>query len=631
MNRKNDDLYQLACQRMDEILKSPWLTGARQTVRQVKDRFSREMIAFALVDTAKKEGISHTLKKMKNLPQLKKLRKERYAIPQEYDYNAWLQHSPKNDAIKEFTLRKKEAMGILLSAHLENVEFMMDSIKSLLDQSYSNWILYIVGSQEELQSVKNILEQNKINDSRIKIGQFDKSITYVGFLNAGDVLQKEAIESILGYLQNNEAAEIAYTDEDKIESDGFRFEHFFKPDWSPDLLLNYNYVGHFFVIKSSLLDDNFGEKSWTEAEYYDMVLKSTERAKHVLHIPKVLYNKRNYSCEENQLASNKEEMREVVRKALKRRGIPAIIKSGLVYDVSFRVKYKLQDKPLISIIIPSGGRWDLLSRCIKSIRELPLTRTSYDNLEIIVVYHGSHFPKEFLKIAEEYEIKLAKYPDPRYAFGKMNNFGGRIAKGEYLVLLNDDTEAISQDWIESMLEYSQQKGVGMVGAKLVYQDGSLGHAGDLILRSGQITHILKGLPEGGAGYHGFANVARNVSCVTAACLMVKKELFTELGGFDERFTSYDDVDLCLRAMEKGYKNIYTPYAVVLHHETGTRKGEINAIEEYRSLIYLRLKHPTIFEEGDPFYNPNLDQYLQRQFMLPEIDLEPHEFSKISMR
>ena len=626
-----DQIYQKAAKRMDEILASPLLNFVRGMVQEQKDPFWRDMQAFPIIEKSLGQKMPLIRKYLANQMRKEFEIKSKPPLPEEYDYPAWLMFEAKKLPIYKYARSGLTSSVSIFLNLTDRSEFLLPSIKSIFKQTVAKYEIILVGTESEVQRAKQILSQNKIEDSRIRHGYVDPSGDYIAFVESGDLLDKDALSLMTGLLKEKNV-NFTYSDEDYITTDGYRFNYFFKPDWSPDLLLSYNYVGNLVVIDKSIFIPELIQKGWNEYAYYDMILQLTEKTETIAHTSAPLYSKMlGAELSDKEFSPTRiNALRSVLEKAIKRRKLDARVIPGIVRG-TFRVKYELRERPRVSIIIPHGGRIDLLDRCIRSIKDWETTRTRYENYEIIIVYHGYHYTQDLIEFAEEFQLKLVKYPDPRYAFGAMNNIGSRVATGEYLILLNDDTEALTPDWIESMLEYAQMEDVAVVGTKLLYRDGSLGHAGDMVIRETGPTHILKGVKAGDQSYHNFADVVRNLSCVTAACLMIKKKIFDDLAGFDERLTSYDDIDLCLRARQNNFKVIYTPYSATFHLESGTRKGDIRAVEEYRSLLYLKYKHPQIFEIGDPFYNSNFDTSIFRQFMVPRTDRNIKEFPRISRR
>ena len=392
-----------------------------------------------------------------------------------------------------------------------------------------------------------------------------------------------------------------YTDEDKLEPTGQRVEPFFKPDWSPDLLLSMNYITHLSVFRRSLLEEIGGFRPGLDgSQDYDLLLRFSERARRIAHISQILYHWRKIPGSAAASAVAKplayEAGRRAIEDAVNRRGYEAHVAN--VRPGLYSVRYKLRDTPLVSIIIPTRDRWPLLRECLRSIEE----KTRYSSYEIIVLDNDSTEP-ETLKGLDAIADTCQVYSYPGiFNFSALSNFGAAKASGEYFVFLNNDTQVIEGDWLTAMLEHAQRPEVGAVGAKLTYPDGRIQHAGVVLGVGGVADHAFKGLPRDEFTYFAFANVVRNCSAVTAACMMMPRPVFEEIRGFDERLpVALNDVDLCLRLRQRGYLIVYTPFALLYHHESGTR-GRLCPPEDEK-LVWAAWGD--VIRKGDPYYNPNL--------------------------
>jgi len=608
---QEDVVFERVNERVERLYGSSWRPIVSIAIPPTMNKYDREMIILSQLDAVCRRGgffyviqkgttfVGQILKK-----RLLRRRPEQIALDEDYAYKLWLLRnleSRKRAARKVNGHSSKLAVTVLLNIPTATRDLLY-SVGSVIQQVYKNWKLLLVSDPGQQGELTEFVAEKRARDDRIHVtssisqSDFGDILT---FLESGDILEGEALLRIVKAFESNDA-DAVYTDEDKI-GHGFRFGHFFKPDWSPELLLSMNYVGHLYAIRRDLWQEDF-TFPWDQSEYYDLVLRTTARARKVLHIPEILYSRQ---VLEGVVSRDDPEQAKVLERFLKDRGIVSTVRPGL-HSGTFRVKSEIQGDPMVTIIVPTWTRFDLLRNCLASVRRL----TTYRNYEILIVYHGTVVPQLLMNVSRKFECKLLRYPDPRYAFGRMNNFGSAHAEGDFLVFLNDDTQVITPSWLEAMLEWAQLKEVAAVGAKLLYENETVNHAGDIIVGSTITTvhpmHAFKGIRADSGGYNCLAEVVRNSSCVTAACMMIRKRTFQQLGGFDGRFTSYDDVDLCLKALEKGYRNVYTPHAVLYHYETATRRGQIRAVEEYRSLMYLREKHPNIMKNGDPYYNRNLD-------------------------
>jgi GT2 family glycosyltransferase len=611
---EQDPVFEEVTERTKSLWNSPWRPLVSVTLDYYLPRsleeFEREMVLLSVLDTISQQGGLLYVIRMGPVFAAKIFMKRILRRPKEinvdenFAYRLWLLRSA-NGRGHAARKRSEEAPGITVSV-LMNVQTLTEdvacSVRSLIQQVHRNWRLLLLSAPNKSTDIPEFVAEHGLTDERISVATDLDTLALgdvITFLEPGDILEYDALLEVAGAFESSDV-DAVYTDEDKI-SKGFRHGHFFKPDWSPELLLSTNYVGHLYAIRKELWkeDPKFPRN---DSEYFDLVLRTTSKARKVFHIPKILYSK--LMCE-GEATPTHSDIAKVVERLLRAREIAAIVRSGL-HPGTLRVRSKIEGNPMMTLIVPTYRRFDLLQDCLASVRHL----STYKNYQILILYHGTTVPGLLLKISRQFGCTLVRYPDPRYAFGEMNNFGSAYAKGDYLVFLNDDTRVITPSWLEAMLEWAQLREIAAVGAKLLNADNTINHAGDIIVGRTPTTtgpmHAFKGIGANSGGYNCLADTVRNCTCVTAACMMIRKKTFDDLGGFNGRFTSYDDVDLCLRALERGYRNVYTPFAVLYHFETASRKGQIRAIQEYRSLMYLRERHPDIMKTVDPYYNRNLD-------------------------
>ncbi|MDE2588695.1 MAG: glycosyltransferase, partial [Patescibacteria group bacterium] len=421
---------------------------------------------------------------------------------------------------------------------------------------------------------------------------------FVGFLDHDDELYSNALFEVVKRLNKQSDLDIIYSDEDKTNSSGERYDPFFKPDWSPALLLNINYLGHFLVIRKGLLQNYPLRNEFNGAQDYDLVLKASEATNNIAHIAKPLYSwrqsKKSTSLDVNAKKYSQIAAKKCLEEALKRRQIKGEVTEGIV-EGSFKVKYHLSNEPKVSIIIPIKDKVHLLKKCLESIK-----KTVYKNYEIIVVDNRSE-EKETLQYLRSIKHKVLKY-DNEFNFSKINNFAVKEAKGEYLLFLNNDIEIIEPEWLGEMLSQFTNNEVGVVGSALFYENETIQHGGVMVGFEGKAGNCFIGLLPNQNGYFGLHNMVRNCSAVTAACMLVKKSIFTMVGGFDENIAvAYSDVDFCLKILEKGYQIIYTPYAKLYHYESASR-GTLSPREDGKKFNH---KWNSFMRKGDPYYNPNL--------------------------
>lgn len=543
------------------------------------------------------------------------------------EYEVWIDinYLSKNDIreIKEQIKKLKYRPKISIIMPVYNVEknWLKKAVKSVFDQIYKNWELCIVDDASTEKHIKRILSKY-IKNEKVKMKFLKKNIgisgashealslatgEFVGFLDDDDELSIDALFEIVKLLNNSPHADLIYSDEDKLNSEGKRVEPFFKPDWSPDLLLSYNYICHFSVYRRKIINEIEGfRKGFEGSQDYDLLLRFTEKTDEIFHIPKILYHWR--KLEGSTASTHKEKIAHIensikaIQDAMNRRRIEGVVEKGINFNQfeSYRVRRKLRNTPLVSIIIPTKDMVSFLQKNLKSIEE----KTEYNNYEIIIIDNQS-IKKEthafFSTVSKKDNINVIKYKD-EYNFSKINNFAVSQAKGIHILFLNNDTEVISPGWMTSMLEHSMREEVGAVGAKLVYPDNTIQHAGTILGLGGVAAHSHKNFSVNSNGYFGSLNTIRNYSAVTAACMMTRKRVFEEVGGFNEKDlpVAFNDVDLCLRMREKGYLIVYTPYAVLYHYESKSRGYDLNPNE----ILFMKNKWNKILP-SDPYYNPNL--------------------------
>jgi GT2 family glycosyltransferase len=426
------------------------------------------------------------------------------------------------------------------------------------------------------------------------------------------VLDPDALLEVARLLRGEPGADIIYTDEDRLAPDGRRVAPRFKPDWAYEMFLSLPYTGRLAFYRRSLVEEagglgpatpddgrprggpGGGETHGVPALESDLPLRLVERGARVLHIPRVLYHRGPGAAEAPPAAHLA-----AVQAHLARTGAQATAEPGMAPGTC-RVRWRILGEPLVSLVIPTRDRLDLLERCVRSIEE----RTGYPHREIVIVDNQSRegATLAWLEAGERQgRFRVVPYPGA-FNFAAINNAGVAQAKGEHVVLLNNDTEVIAGEWLEAMLEHSQRPEVGAVGARLLYPDGTIQHAGVVLGLGGVAGHSHKHRPADEPGSLASVAIVRNYSAVTAACLMMRRGLFVELGGMNERdlAVAFNDVDLCLRIRAAGYRVVYTPYATLYHHESASRGFDLDGAE----VAWMRRTWgPTLAR--DPYYNPNL--------------------------
>jgi GT2 family glycosyltransferase len=515
----------------------------------------------------------------------------------------------------------KPKISIVMPVFNADPKFLRQAIDSVTLQPYAEWELCICDDASTNPDTNEVLDEKRWNDRRIKItnNPINMGIAaasnsalalatgdFVGFLDQDDLLYPDALFEVAKLINEQPDLDYLYSDEDKIDERGVRTEPFFKPDWSPDLLLSVNYVNHFSVYRTGLLRSIDGFRQGYEgSQDYDLVLRASDRTQKIGHVRKAIYGWRisSSSTAGSETAKPMAHSSAImaIEDAMRRHGIEAQVQMQLIsgYSYRYRVKYAIIDRPLISVLIPARTT-KYVHNCVKSI----LKKTSYENYEIIVVDNSASGEVSSGLPATD-KIKVIRYTSD-YNFSALNNEAAKAARGRYVVFLNDDTEIISEEWLSAMLEHAQREEIGAVGARLLYPDGMVvQHAGIIIGISGYAANY-GGMVNSDPGYFAFAEMVRNCAAVTAACMMVRKSYFLELGGFDESLGhSWNDVDFGIRVLQSGRRVTYTPFAVLYHHEGGSRGRHDASKQEASARELFRRKNLDFITSGDPYYNPNL--------------------------
>ena len=545
------------------------------------------------------------------------------------DYEQWYEnHKALPEELekqKNEKWKRKPLISIVVPVYNTPQVFLRQMIESVQNQSYSEWELCIGNASPENKEMKKILEEYK-NDARIKEVEIpeNKGISqntnrameiasgeWIGLLDHDDLLAPNALYEIAKAVNEHPDAEVIYTDEDKVTTDlKEHFQPHLKPDFNLDLLRSNNYICHFFVASRDLIKRVGGFRpEFNGAQDYDLILRCTEQAKQIMHIPKILYHWRVHKASTADNPASKMYAFDAGKRAIEEHLVRCRTKGTVQHtkDLGFyRVKYEVCGEPLVSIIIPNKDQSEALKKCLDSIRE----KTSYRNYEIIIVENNSEEPETFAfykKIAGE-KIKIVTW-EGEFNYSAINNFGVRHARGDYLLLLNNDVEIINGDWLTEMLSHCQRKEVGIVGATLYYPDNTIQHAGIIIGIGGVAGSVFVGLPRAFSGYLHKASIQLDLSAVTAACMLVKRSVFEQVGGLEEKLkVAFNDVDFCLRVREKGYLVVYDPYAELYHYESKTRGAEDTKekIRRFQTEIeYMRSHWIGLLKKGDPYYNCNL--------------------------
>ena len=608
---------------LDEKNIEKYQSSKYRRFEKLKDLCNGETVKVAL-SFLKKHGLKAMLHK--SMSKLK-------GLDDGYIYNEWFEKTkPSKEEIaaqREHKFEKEPKISIVIPLYKTDDNLLKELIESVLNQTYSNFELCFVDGSPEGFDKENILKVYAQKEERIvykilgeNLGIADNTNEalklatgdYVAFCDHDDILPEYALYEVVKAINQNPAADFIYSDEDKIDIAGKTvFEPQFKPDFNKDMLRSVNYICHLLVVKKDLLKKLKGfDKAYDGAQDYDFILRASEQAKQIVHIPKVLYH---WRCHMNSTASNPEsklyafEAGERAIKAHFQRTEPGLsiesIEKGIdygIYHTSFNIK-----EELISVIIPSKDHSEDLDKAIRS-----LLKGSYKALEIIIVENNSTGKETFdyyENIQKEFtNIKVVVW-EREFNYSAINNFGVKYAKGEYLLFLNNDVELKNPDSIKEMFYFMQREDVGICGCRLLYEDDTIQHAGVVIGFGGIAGHTFIGLHETQNSYCHRAMIAQDYSAVTAACMMSKKSVFESVGGFSEELAvAFNDIDYCMKVRALGKLVVYTPYVVLYHYESKSRGLEDTPekVERFnREIATFMKKWGDILDKGDPYYNPNL--------------------------
>lgn len=536
---------------------------------------------------------------------------------------------------REQVFERMVKISILVPLWNTPENFLREMIESVTAQTYQNWELCLAdGSDGDHTYVETIVREYQEKDGRGRIlykkleknegiaGNTNRCLAmatgeYIGLFDHDDILHPSALYEYVKVI-NEKNADYIYCDETTFKSGDINkmLTMHFKPDYAIDNLRANNYICHFSVFARQLLDGTeLFRTKFDGSQDHDMILRLTDRAKNVVHVPKLLYYWRSHpgsvASDINAKPYAIQSAKDAVADHLKRHGYEHFqITSTRAFETIFKIRYQIIGDPKISIVIANKDHLEDLKRCITSIRE----KSTYENYEIIVVENGSETKEIFdyyEKLKDDPQIKVVTYTEKgSFNYSKVNNFGVKEASGDYILLLNNDTQVITVNWMEELLMYAQREDVGAVGAKLYYGNKTIQHAGVVLQLGAHRTagHSHYGQHRDNLGYMGRLCYAQDVSAVTGACLLVKKKLFEEVGGLDESFAiSLNDVDFCLKLRGKGLLNVFTPFAELYHFESVSRglddQGEKAARYNDESERF-REKWKEVLEKGDPYYNPN---------------------------
>ena len=574
---------------------------------------------------------------------------------EDIDYETWFGLNKATE--KELQEQRKNQpehgplISIVVPVYRTPEIYLREMIESVMNQTYGNWELCLADAsprgellRQDLKKIKgrktrealmkipdgdteltSVIREYQLKDSRIRyeILKENKSIAensnaamematgdFVGLLDHDDTLEPNALYEVAMKISEDDRVDAVYTDEDKINSKGTKhLTPNMKPDFNLDLLRSNNYICHLFVVRRILMEKVGGfRKEFDGAQDYDFILRCTEEAEKIAHVHKVLYHWRTH---EKSTSDNPESKiyafhagRRAVEAHLQRLGIQAEVEETC--DLGYyRVKYPVIGSPMVSILIPNKDQLPTLKKCLKSIWE----KTEYKNYEILIIENNSTEKETFefyKKIDGRHHVRVL-YWDKEFNYSAINNFGAAQAKGEYLLLLNNDTEVITKGWMKELLSNCQRPEVGMVGAKLYFPDNTIQSAGTIIGMGGMADHAFVNMDRKKSGYMHRASIQVDMSGVTAACAMVKRSVYEEVHGLEEKLTvAFNDVDLGLKIVTAGYLIVFDPYAELYHYESKSRGVNDEKKERHaREVRYTQEKWADFLAAGDPCYNQNL--------------------------
>jgi len=552
---------------------------------------------------------------------------------QRKNYAEWLRlYEPKagsQRAAMEARMRRMAhppLISVLMPVYAPDVQMLAQAIASVRAQTYPHWELCIADDASPATEVRALLEEQVAQDPRIRaafrpvngnISAASNSALelvngeWVALMDHDDLLREDALFWVAAEIDAHPDAQLIYSDEDKIDGAGVRSAPNFKPDWNPELLCSQNYTSHLGVYRSDLVRAVGGFREGLEgAQDHDLTLRCVERLgpEQIRHIPRVLYHWRVHAASTAATLDAKPYAiragERAIREHLARTGVAASVEGSVQ---GYHVRYAVpQPPPLVSIVIPTRNAHELVAQCIGSIR----SRTTYPNYEILLVDNGSDEAASLDAFAALETQGVRVLRDAReFNYSQLNNGAVAQARGELVALINNDIEVISPDWLDEMVGLACQTGVGCVGARLWFPDKTLQHGGVIIGLGGVAGHSHKHLRAGDGGFFQRAVLTQNLSAVTAACLVVRKAVYERVGGLDETHlrVAFNDIDFCLRVREAGYRNVWTPYAELFHHESATRGTDIAPAKQARYQSEVRYMQSRWSKElkHDPAYSPNL--------------------------
>lgn len=547
------------------------------------------------------------------------------------DYQEWLKE---RELTEEERKRQRErnwdqpiTISLAVPLYRTPEEYLRQMIESVLAQTYPHWELCIADGSQDGGECQRVVEEYAGKDGRIRYQMLEKNLGISGNTNAAmqmakgeflalfdhdDLLAENALYEVALAVERQPEADVIYTDEDKVTSDLKEyFQPHFKPDFAPDLLCSNNYICHLLTVRTQLAKQVGGmRQEFDGAQDHDFIFRCTEQARRVVHIPKILYHWRIHkgSTADNPMGKQYavQAGKRAVEAHLKRMELSGTVEP--LKDLGFyRVTYQVQGSPLISIVIPNKDEKEMLERCLDSIRTL----STYENYEILIVENNSvteEIRDYYKSLEKQTNIRVIEWDRP-FNYSAINNFGISQARGDYIICLNNDITVISPDWMQKLLANCQRPQVGVTGARLYFPDNTIQHAGIALGIGGVAGSLFVGMDRRRTGYMHKAVIQQNLSAVTAACMMFRKEIWEKAGGFTEELAvAFNDVDLCLKIRELGYLAVYNPDVEMYHYESRTRGPEDTEEKRrrfQREIEYMRTHWIKYLKGGDPYYNCNL--------------------------
>ena len=518
------------------------------------------------------------------------------------NYHSWLK--TKLPVYKKQIQNSKSENSFLFILQLPPnfyISILRKTIISLQIQQHKNWKLYIFSNDKTILNHMDVDDNIfvKTNNDILTINSFitDSNSDFVGFLNSGDELKFNALSEFQSFFVSTNS-DLLYSDHDEISNSNEYVNPFFKPDWSPYLILSLNYVGLFVMRKKLFTEFTKVNFDLFDGGLYDLLLQVYEKSKIISHIPIPLIS---YGYISKKSLDMNNHTKKIITDFLKRKNIPASVKKGAI-PKTLKISYPIITKPKISIIIPTKDSKSLLERCIRGIEE----KTSYKNWEIIVVDNNSikDETKNYLKSLKHKVISFTE----NYNFSKINNIASNYCSGDFLLFMNDDISVLDDhpNWLNELVTLCSQPNVAIVGPKLLFSNNTIQSAGSVFLKTGAGFHPYMRKPSNYSGNFGLANVIREYSAVTASCMIIKKEIFNLIGKYDEDLDLYyGDSDLCLKSRKLGFQVLYTPFSVLLHEGSSTTTRESKSFFAVENHFWFMKKYPFL-QNGDPYYNLNLD-------------------------